>query len=503
MKNQFALNAVLMLYNSLATKAGSIGLFNPQNYVVNVADSAYPLYLTYIMCCFAALSGVISYMTVAHKQYFYIFCYSLLLSVLIILGFEINGFCIIAFVIIFALIIFYNNARYLKLSYVYMAFSVVLVAIISFSVSYLIEPALKVCSSPYELIKESIDYNKGTADSYCDGKIAGHKFYKGDETALKINQSSPKPLYLKGFVGAEFNGSAWEEPDFDISYVERELFYILHKNNFINLYQQASFYFFINPDDEETKIEIEYVDADDSYIYVPYELKNIETVDFFEINGDYQKRIPSENKKYSMTISSTLYQKLLSLKEDNKDKLVGAFYENFALCENNYSDYVSKYYLNIPEADRRVIEDFFESSEKDIKELSEMDVEDKIDEIRSMINSVLEYDENTKISVFKRNVIDYIINDVKTGYDKHYATLGTLMLRAVGVPARYVEGYVITPEDAVKMKSDTLSVVKGSAAHAWTEIYVEGTGWMPVEIYEDDYNRMFPDINELIGKSSN
>lgn len=39
------------------------------------------------------------------------------------------------------------------------------------------------------------------------------------------------------------------------------------------------------------------------------------------------------------------------------------------------------------------------------------------------------------------------------GYDVQFATAATLMFRYYGIPARYAEGYLLTPEDAEKMKA--------------------------------------------------
>ena len=58
----------------------------------------------------------------------------------------------------------------------------------------------------------------------------------------------------------------------------------------------------------------------------------------------------------------------------------------------------------------------------------------------------------------------------------HYASAATLLLRAMGVPARYVSGFTVesTPDRTVD--------VPDRAAHAWVEVWVDGFGWYPVEV---------------------
>lgn len=60
----------------------------------------------------------------------------------------------------------------------------------------------------------------------------------------------------------------------------------------------------------------------------------------------------------------------------------------------------------------------------------------------------------------------------KQGYCTHFASAMTVLCRMVGLPARYVEGFVATPDQ------DGLAMVTGEQGHAWTEIYFKGYGWM-------------------------
>ncbi len=60
----------------------------------------------------------------------------------------------------------------------------------------------------------------------------------------------------------------------------------------------------------------------------------------------------------------------------------------------------------------------------------------------------------------------------KQGYCTHFASAMTVLCRMVGLPARYVEGYVAYPD------GDGLAIVTGEEGHAWTEIYFKGFGWV-------------------------
>ena len=80
--------------------------------------------------------------------------------------------------------------------------------------------------------------------------------------------------------------------------------------------------------------------------------------------------------------------------------------------------------------------------------------------------------------------LDFLTNfleNTKKGYSVHYATAAALMFRYYKIPARYVEGYVITPDDVKSMKAGEPYTVDGTHAHAWVEYYQDGVGWLPFE----------------------
>lgn len=77
----------------------------------------------------------------------------------------------------------------------------------------------------------------------------------------------------------------------------------------------------------------------------------------------------------------------------------------------------------------------------------------------------------------------YFLNESRTGYCVHFASAGVLLLRAFGVPARYVSGYVVKPSAFVRQGDGSYEAeVVDRNAHAWAEVYLDGFGWIPVEM---------------------
>ncbi len=78
--------------------------------------------------------------------------------------------------------------------------------------------------------------------------------------------------------------------------------------------------------------------------------------------------------------------------------------------------------------------------------------------------------------------VEFFLGTSKQGYCMHYASASVMILRELGVPARYVSGYVAGSFLRDELTTKYQAVVLDSAAHAWVEIYLEGIGWIPVEV---------------------
>jgi transglutaminase-like putative cysteine protease len=73
--------------------------------------------------------------------------------------------------------------------------------------------------------------------------------------------------------------------------------------------------------------------------------------------------------------------------------------------------------------------------------------------------------------------VDTTLFDSKRGFCGHFASAYATMMRAAGVPARIVTGYLGGEWNPV----GGYLMVRQSDAHAWTEIWLEGTGWTRID----------------------
>jgi hypothetical protein len=75
------------------------------------------------------------------------------------------------------------------------------------------------------------------------------------------------------------------------------------------------------------------------------------------------------------------------------------------------------------------------------------------------------------------NPVDRFLFDTRQGFCEHYASAFAVMMRAAGLPSRIVLGYQGGEMNPV---SDYM-IVRQSDAHAWTEVWLQGEGWLRVD----------------------
>lgn len=75
----------------------------------------------------------------------------------------------------------------------------------------------------------------------------------------------------------------------------------------------------------------------------------------------------------------------------------------------------------------------------------------------------------------QRAEVNYFVFESRTGICSDFATAMTLMARAVGLPARYTEGFAL--DDTMVDDYGTYNVTSANT-HAYAQIYIPGCGWM-------------------------
>ena len=91
---------------------------------------------------------------------------------------------------------------------------------------------------------------------------------------------------------------------------------------------------------------------------------------------------------------------------------------------------------------------------------------EKMQAIQKYVRNYGAYDANAeKMDASCTDFAKWFLKEGETGYCIHYATATAVLLRAAGIPARYVEGYIVDCEAGVG------TAVSKQQSHAWVEYY--------------------------------
>jgi len=79
--------------------------------------------------------------------------------------------------------------------------------------------------------------------------------------------------------------------------------------------------------------------------------------------------------------------------------------------------------------------------------------------------------------LLSQHTVDEFLFDTRAGFCEHYASAFTVMMRMAGIPARVVTGY----QGGFYNNLGAYVLVRQSDAHAWSEVWVRGSGWIRID----------------------
>lgn len=139
--------------------------------------------------------------------------------------------------------------------------------------------------------------------------------------------------------------------------------------------------------------------------------------------------------------------------------------------------------------------------------------EDIVEQIQDYFEDNFTYTLSPGVTPVGEDYVEYFLTQQKQGLCVHFASSACLLLRTLGIPARYCEGYRIDSDEfynkKLQISADDLTTYFGTNAttdslydgytasklgdlpvlvnvtdedaHAWVEVYYDGVGWVPVE----------------------
>ncbi len=339
------------------------------------------------------------------------------------------------------------------------------------------------------------------------GKLGGVSSVRPDfQTDLIVTFApySYDTIYLKSFTGSQYHQNQWLSHSYNDIASEYPSVHLTEKNilTYDNLY--------IPKTEAQGKMQIQNVDLFPGTILVPYYSEQPETS--FPVNDtmtfEYNPYIAFSYDSTEVTLpheyDTYIHEKCLEVPSELYPSLY-QYCQEAGLGETLEGMEIGEIPDHVPPEDAN---DYINEQRRRLAY-----------EVYSHFIKEYDYTMSPGSTPFNQDFVEYFLTRQKRGFCVHFASSAVLLLRTMGVPARYVEGYCIPAtlvSEGKAVPAQTLSdwyegpsvldeqgvievSVNDSYAHAWVEIYMEGYGFVPFEVTPADMdNEMgIPDLGGL------
>lgn len=292
-------------------------------------------------------------------------------------------------------------------------------------------------------------------------------------------------VYLIGKVYDAFDGSEWVQSAGELPrerYLDSiETVYAVR--SYTRDYLQDYLY--------RTELKVRYRYFNSAYLFAPLKMWSLEqpdkSVSFEETDGSllFEEKqgfgTEYETEFYQMNLKQEVFDEFLETKPKYDEELLLELINSLEVAND----------VEIPLEDFQKRKEIIYASYLDEISLSPeveayvnqitQDAESDVEKLRAIEKALSGFTYNRMPGKLPETVtdsstfLDYFLLESKQGYCSHFATAFVLLVRAEGIPARYVQGY------CVPLRGNEATVVTSNMAHAWPEVYIDDIGWIPFE----------------------
>lgn len=354
--------------------------------------------------------------------------------------------------------------------------------IASVIMSTLSEPVYNSVSGVEEMVYKvsNIASNKAS-DIHMNGSIStGNNYQTGAKQITLTTQRKPEEdVYLVGYRGGEYTGNNWNKADdtricneldktkgsvyagYSTIYSTSEVFGNLY---YLSNYIIKGNGLAVSKDkDRRLQLDIEYTSGKNNIMLDTY-CSNLYLAQ--KNNDDKYSVMYYEQKDMVSSWNSG------SITDLTQKSRLG----DYTNVQSNYKTAMKPYYTQYSEEITPRLASYV--NDNPFSSLGE-----KTTFILYTLMSNTSYTRTPGIMLGNTDVADKFLFESKRGYCVHYATVATLMYRMYGIPARYVTGFKVSADSFKENEQGQWSVdVTDARQHAWTEIFIDNYGWVPVDV---------------------
>ncbi len=290
-----------------------------------------------------------------------------------------------------------------------------------------------------------------------------------DEPVMEVR--TDRMLYLRGIAYNRYTGLTWDDSLSERRYLYADVVQLGQRRNLFDEYLPAA--------DQPARLSgsVHMLSAAPSTLYVPQRIRSLvmrseHMVPYYNRGSELfvtRELVPGDGYEFT-------YLHLPADSEQTAALIRQASAVSDVHYEENY-----RLYTVLPD-----------HIQKEVKELSMIAAGGEEDPylralaIRDYLNDRYTYSLDVTEPPNNVDFCAWFLLREKRGYCTYFATALTVLCRLQGLPARYVTGYIAKPENGV-------ATVTRANAHAWTEVYLNGFGWLTLDAAPGHEYREEPD----------
>lgn len=255
-----------------------------------------------------------------------------------------------------------------------------------------------------------------------------------EKLILRVRAETNGYMYLRCFSYGDYTGTGWrrgEEPENGISSLDFTALALAGRE-----------------DSTQHSLDIRFASGVD-----------VAAVPYYSVqSADSDIYVSSDGRNYSVSYYSF---------DGSLDSL--RLPEEYTQDEVRYRSYASRKYTELPQDTKADVLYLIHQAGLNA------DSPDIISEVASYVRNCASYDLDTQ-SYPTEDYAVYFLQNAETGYCVHYATAAAVIYRALGIPARVTDGFLFRAQ-----AGEYVDVLQANE-HAWVEVYLDGLGWIPVEV---------------------
>lgn len=284
---------------------------------------------------------------------------------------------------------------------------------------------------------------------------------KRNQRHMKITTPYAGKIYLKGIAYANYEDNTW-------STLTKEQIET-YPDNFNSTIMTKS--------DGIDEIDITILTLkNEDVLYTPYYLSSASETG--TVLYDISILNNSEENDYSFSYRPFDIENFSAVGRLQSSSGFGSYSFGYVQNENyiEYKNFVYQNYLSVPEDIKAEMISYAEA-----EGFAYLSREEITDSVKEYVKNSASYSLETERVPDGKDISTWLLSESDTGYCVHFATSTAIMLRSLGIPARYVTGYCVQPYTET-------TVITSDNAHAWVEYFDNDIGWVPLDATPRDFS---------------